>query len=1229
MSSARCRLKRAATLIAAVATLASLIAIPSTASATPVPSCSSAGVGLASLGGPNFYIDNGSTPQFTSSYTGYTVTNSTGSALSDTWVSLGSFTGSDLALATGQPAAERISSLSNGSSGSLFWYLNAPSASVTAQGFTVTVYRHRPGSASASVLCTASGGFNQVIGTLSASANKVTNITVSNAAPSLGSTFDVTVTGATGTMGTGPSDNSDPYALWMSPAVAAAWPPGAFRLEATNLNISADGTAAPADYANTLRVANLGSTARGYTATYTFRAIGFTSAATTVQPVQEISSGTQVKHTGSYSTALPTIASPSNTVHLDLSAAPTKLDLGGGQAAYTATVHGPNGVSLDSFVLTPPAGASVVSGSATFDGAPISDPVSQSGKLVFTGPFQLTGANIPLTFSLNLAATPGDQVTSLLAGLGSALIGNDPSDITGAHPATATVNVDTAPSAPDFAVDVPRNQSSDVDVSSHPSDADGDTLTVTGVSAAAHGTATLTDGAVSYQPDAQNTSPDTFTYTVSDGRGGSAQGTITVNVAARTPQTISFPGLPDVTLGDGGQASATSDSGLPVTYSSLTTDVCTVDSDTGAVTTLAAGTCTIAADQAGDGSYAAAEQATSSFTVNTIAQTITFPDLSGLTVGGTQSAAATSDSGLPVTYSSLTTDVCTVDPDSGLVSAVSAGTCTIAADQAGNDSYAAAEQATGSFTVDLNAQTINAADQDAVNVTAEQVTLSASADSGLPVTFTSDTPDVCTVDSSTGVVTLLTAGTCTVTVSQDGDDSHSAAEPVDVTFTVDPAAQSVTFDPPTQLLTGADAYALTATSSAFLPVSFTVTSGNDVCSISGADLTVTGTGTCDVEASAAGDDVYAAATPVTHTIHVVAPSDDSVDLPATTGQSAPHQIDVLTNDPDGLTLTDVTSAAHGTVSIDGDQVTYTPDVTFRGADQFGYTVTDGSGRTASALVTVQVADAAPTASNATVGQVAGTVASVPIDATDLNGDPLTLTVAANPASVPVTIDGLTVRLAPPATQTGKVTITVAVHDGAGQSAQATIVDTVRPQPVAWARRTISKSGTHITWAKATATGAKYVVRIGSDVACVTTALSCDTPRLLGPAVHVWVRVVGANRTVSTRTVAKPMHGAGVLVDVVYFSSASWTLSARQQAHLAKLGQRLKRDGFTHVQLNGYTDFVRSESHSLHLSQQRTETIARLLAHYGFSSAQSWLGMKNPAVSGHNSGKNRRVEILVS
>src|ERR1039457_4579835 len=79
----------------------------------------------------------------------------------------------------------------------------------------------------------------------------------------------------------------------------------------------------------------------------------------------------------------------------------------------------------------------------------------------------------------------------------------------------------------------------------------------------------------------------------------------------------------------------------------------------------------------------------------------------------------------------------------------------------------------------------------AAQVAGGSVTLSAKATSGLPVSFASSTPAVCTVSGTTA--TLLSAGPCTIQASQAGNTQYAAAPPVPVKFTVDPIPQTITF----------------------------------------------------------------------------------------------------------------------------------------------------------------------------------------------------------------------------------------------------------------------------------------------------------------------------------------------------------------------------------------------------------------------------------------------------
>lgn len=69
-------------------------------------------------------------------------------------------------------------------------------------------------------------------------------------------------------------------------------------------------------------------------------------------------------------------------------------------------------------------------------------------------------------------------------------------------------------------------------------DSDGDALTITAVGSATHGTTAFTGTSVSYTPTVGYYGSDSFTYTISDGRGGTASATVTVSVATPSAPTV-------------------------------------------------------------------------------------------------------------------------------------------------------------------------------------------------------------------------------------------------------------------------------------------------------------------------------------------------------------------------------------------------------------------------------------------------------------------------------------------------------------------------------------------------------------------------------------------------------------------------------------------------------------------------------------------------------------------
>ncbi|ODR85069.1 putative Ig domain-containing protein [Shewanella xiamenensis] len=281
----------------------------------------------------------------------------------------------------------------------------------------------------------------------------------------------------------------------------------------------------------------------------------------------------------------------------------------------------------------------------------------------------------------------------------------------------------------------------------------------------------------------------TFTVTATNGIGTGTASAASNSATPKADQTITFAQPSNYNFGTTPNLSATSDSGLTVTFSSSTTGVCTVSGV--ALTFVSAGTCTIDADQAGNSATNAATTVTQSFTVNAVVPdaptigtatagdaeaTVTFTApastggasilAGGYTVTASPGGATGTGSGSPVTVTGLTNGASYTFT---VTATNSAGTG--AASGASNSITPAAPQ-----TITFNnpgAQTFG---------TTPTLTASSSAGGGYVVTFTSSTPGVCTVSGTT--LTFVTAGTCTINANQAGDSSYLAAPQVSRSFAV-------------------------------------------------------------------------------------------------------------------------------------------------------------------------------------------------------------------------------------------------------------------------------------------------------------------------------------------------------------------------------------------------------------------------------------------------------------
>ena len=265
----------------------------------------------------------------------------------------------------------------------------------------------------------------------------------------------------------------------------------------------------------------------------------------------------------------------------------------------------------------------------------------------------------------------------------------------------------------------------------------------------------------------------------------------------RATQTITFPAIANQfttspTLALTGAAAATSSSGLAVTYS-VVSGPATLSGST--LTLTGAGTVIVRADQAGNATYAPANSVDRSFIISgVVAQTITFPAIanqlmSSPTVALTGATAATSSSGLAITYS-VVSGPATLSGTT--LTLTGAGTVTVRAIQNGNATYAPAISVDQSFTVSRVAQTITfpvIVNQLMSNPTVALTgAAAATSSSGLPITY-SVVSGFATLNGTT--LTLTGAGTVIIRAAQAGNATYAAAISVDQSFTVSRAGPQI------------------------------------------------------------------------------------------------------------------------------------------------------------------------------------------------------------------------------------------------------------------------------------------------------------------------------------------------------------------------------------------------------------------------------------------------------
>lgn len=182
-------------------------------------------------------------------------------------------------------------------------------------------------------------------------------------------------------------------------------------------------------------------------------------------------------------------------------------------------------------------------------------------SFTFGSPVSLTPGNVyyyllspsfnPVAFSYAFANGNPYTEGSALSGTSSGTVGAWDYDLKFAVYLCGE-ETNAAPDAVDDTALTSVNTPVNINVLANDSDSDNDPLSISAVSAASNGTATISGAQIAYTPTTDFTGTDTFTYTVSDGGlSDSATVTVTVHAGPISLQSVNYPDRHLIAKADG------------------------------------------------------------------------------------------------------------------------------------------------------------------------------------------------------------------------------------------------------------------------------------------------------------------------------------------------------------------------------------------------------------------------------------------------------------------------------------------------------------------------------------------------------------------------------------------------------------------------------------------------------------------------------------------------------
>ncbi len=283
-------------------------------------------------------------------------------------------------------------------------------------------------------------------------------------------------------------------------------------------------------------------------------------------------------------------------------------------------------------------------------------------------------------------------------------------------------------------------------------------------------------------------------------------------------------------------------SGLPITFTSTPPGIAVVEN--GYLYFLAEGTTTISAVQPGDERYYSATPLSIPITVGPastpgVGNTILFSDLVEKTVVDPAfNLTAIASSGLPVSYTS--TNPAVAEVSGNLVTIRGVGKTTITASQPGTSDFPAATPVLKELVVKKKNQNLSVSNvPSSLTFGVPPIPLNPTTSEGLPVTYTLSDNTIGSIERY--YLTILGAGTLTITASQSGNDQYLPAQSANATVSIYPINDNLYFKSLPELTYGDNPLSMEAWAASGLPVKFS-SSEPDVASVNGSILTIKAAG---------------------------------------------------------------------------------------------------------------------------------------------------------------------------------------------------------------------------------------------------------------------------------------------------------------------------------------------------------------------------------------------------